>query len=519
MPPERFAGSHGPSALLRTKIHSPFSREEKMILKRCVAAAVLLCLTPLLLAQGVAPSPAGAADPEFGRWAATPPMGWNSWDCFGPTVAEAEVRANAEYMATHLRPYGWEYIVVDIRWCVENDKAHGYNETDPVLAMDEYGRLQPAVNRFPSAAGGLGFKPLADYVHGLGLKFGIHIMRGIPKLAVERRTPVLGTARTAADISSTRQLCTWLRDMYTVEADSAGAQDYYNSLFALYVSWGIDFIKVDDIADPYHADEIAMIRKAIDGCGRPIVLSLSPGPTHPENAGHASAHANMWRLTADFWDNWTQLEEHFALFATWISHMRPGHWPDGDMLPLGRIGLRAERGDPRHSRFTPDETVTLLTLFCICRSPLMFGGHLPDTDPFTLALITNGEALSVLQKSRNNRLLFSEGGRIAWAADDAESGDTFVALFYTGADPGGANSAGAAATSGSGRLERAAGAAAGAAAGDSVRMQLPTARLGLMGKIRVRDLWAQQPLGTFHHVIPVDVRSHGARLLRVHPVR
>jgi hypothetical protein len=68
----------------------------------------------------------------FLNWASTPPLGWNSWDCYGPTVTEKEVKANADYMAKYLKEFGWKYIVVDIRWYVENDKAHGYNEKDPI---------------------------------------------------------------------------------------------------------------------------------------------------------------------------------------------------------------------------------------------------------------------------------------------------------------------------------------------------------------------------------------------------
>lgn len=372
---------------------------------------------------------------DFGSWASTPPMGWNSWDCFGPTVTEREVRANADYMADHLKQFGWQYIVVDIRWYVENDKAHGYNEKDPVMAVDDYGRLLPAVNRFPSAAGGKGFKPLADYVHSRGLKFGIHIMRGVPRVAVERNTPILGTKLSARDIYSTKNSSAWLRDMYTVNADAPGAQEYYNSLFRLCASWGLDFVKVDDISSPYHGDEIELIRKAINNGGRHIVLSLSPGPTPLENAEHVRRRANMWRIIGDFWDNWTQLEEHFSLFEKWIPSMYPGHWPDGDMLPLGRIGIRAEQGDPRMADLTKDEQITLMSLFLICRSPLMFGGNLPDNDPFTLDLITNGEALNVLQRSRNNRLLSDNGDRIAWMADEVGTSSKYVALFHVDRKP------------------------------------------------------------------------------------
>jgi hypothetical protein len=368
---------------------------------------------------------------NYTDFALTPPMGWNSWDCYGPTVTEQEVKANADYMAAHLKKYGWEYVVVDIRWYIENDKAHGYNEKDAVIVMDDYGRLMPAVNRFPSSSDSKGFKPLADYIHSKGLKFGIHIMRGIPKLAVEKNTPILGSDATAKDIYNTEKLCAWLGDMYTVNAAGRGSQEYYNSLFNLYASWGIDFVKVDDLSRPYHKDEIEMIRRAIDGCRRPIVLSASPGETPIENASHVSTHANMWLIIDDFWDNWSQLNMHFPLFEKWIPYMGPGHWPDGDMLPLGRIGIRAERGDNRMSMFTKDEQYTLMSLFLICRSPLMFGGNLPDNDEFALNLITNDEALAVLQKSRNNKLLLNEGGKIIWTADDLNSGDKYVALFFT----------------------------------------------------------------------------------------
>jgi alpha-galactosidase len=378
---------------------------------------------------------AGLFSQDFGSWATTPPMGWNSWDCFGPTVTEQEVKENANYMAAHLKAAGWQYVVVDIRWYVDNDKSHGYNEKDPVINMDDHGRVVPAVNRFPSSTGGKGFRPLADYIHRLGLKFGIHIMRGVPKLAVERRAPILGTKLTAADIHRTANQCTWLHDMYTVDANKPGAQEYYNSLFALYAFWGLDFVKVDDISSPYHTDEIEMIRKAIDHCGRRIVLSLSPGPTPLEQAAHVGSHANMWRIIGDFWDNWGQLEEHFSLFEKWTPFMRPGHWPDGDMLPLGRIGIRAEQGDPRMSNFTRDEQTTLMSLFAICRSPLMFGGNLPDNDRFTLDLLTNKEVLTVLQRSKNNRLLFDDGEKVAWIADDAGSSDRYVALFYVDRKP------------------------------------------------------------------------------------
>ena len=279
-------------------------------------AATVLCSSCAQKKETSQPEPFKAG--EFKEWAQTPPMGWNSWDCYGPTVEEHEVKANADYMADKLKEYGWEYIVVDIRWFVENDKAGGYNQTDPRYVLDEYGRYQPAVNRFPSAKDGKGFKELADYVHGKGLKFGIHIMRGIPKVAVEKKLPVKGADGITADqIYSPELQCEWLRDNYTVVADKPGAQEYYNSIFELYASWGVDFIKIDDLSRPYHLGEIELIRNAIDHCGRPIVLSTSPGETPVANADHVRSHANMWRMVDDVWDTWPHITHLFDVAQRW----------------------------------------------------------------------------------------------------------------------------------------------------------------------------------------------------------
>lgn len=369
---------------------------------------------------------------SFHQWAPTPPMGWNSWDCYGPTVTEDEVKANADYMAKHLKAYGWEYVVVDIRWFVANDKAHGYNQTDPQYSIDEFGRFIPAVNRFPSSANGKGFKPLADYIHSLGLKFGIHIMRGVPVIAVEKTLPVKGTTVTAHDIHSRENQCTWLRDMYTVVPGKAGSQEYYNSLFDLYASWGVDFVKVDDLSSPiYFEQEVEMIRKAIDRTGRKILLSTSPGETPIDHADHVMAHANMWRTVGDFWDSWRQLKEHFEVFSRWNKFRSTGAYPDGDMLPLGRLSIRGERGDDRMTAFTQDEQYTLMTLWSIFKSPLMFGGDLPSNDEFTKKLLTNKEVLNVLKSSVKNRELLRTEEKAIWVAEDPLTKDTYLAMFNT----------------------------------------------------------------------------------------
>lgn len=361
----------------------------------------------------------------FHAWARKPPMGWNSWDSFATTVTESQTRAQAAFMAGNLKKHGWEYVVVDIQWYEPGATGYDYRKGAP-LVMDEWGRLLPAENRFPSAMGGEGFKPLANYVHSLGLKFGIHLMRGIPRLAVERNLPVKGTNVRAQDIANKSSICPWNPDMYGVDMSKPGAQDYYDSVFALIASWGVDYVKVDDISRPYHdhEKEIEAIRKAIDRTGRPIVLSLSPGETALTAAGHVKQHANLWRISDDFWDNWPALYEQFARLNHWNAHRAPGAWPDADMLPFGVIDL-----GKRTTRFTKDEQYTVMTLWSIARSPLMHGGDMTKMDDFTLSLLTNDEVLAVNQSSENNRPLFDRDNLIGWTADVPGSPDKYVALF------------------------------------------------------------------------------------------
>ncbi len=374
----------------------------------------LLMLTPLSAA-------------EFHSWAPTPPMGWNSWDNFATTVTEAQTKAQADYMAEHLKAHGWSYIVVDIQWYEPGAESHAYRE-NAVLVMDEFGRLQPATNRFPSAADGRGFTDLAAYVHDLGLKFGIHLMRGIPRQAVEKNVPIKGTSLHARDIADTESICPWNPDMYGVDMRKPGAQDYYDSVFELIASWGVDYVKVDDISRPYHEHqpEIEAIRRAIDRTGRPLVLSLSPGATALTAAKHVREHANLWRISDDFWDRWLALREQFNGLAQWNDARHPGAWPDADMLPFGVLEL-----GKRTTRFTRDEQHTVMTLWSIARSPLMHGGDLTKTDAFTLALLTNDEVLAVNQHSTGNRPLFEHDDLIAWVADVPASADKYLAVFNT----------------------------------------------------------------------------------------
>ena len=386
------------------------------------------CVTSSLLALWLLTAPLARGPetiPVFRTWAPTPPMGWNSWDNFGTTITEEQTKHQADFMAAHLKAHGWQYIVVDIQWYEPGAQGHAYRP-DATLTMDGFGRLTPAPNRFPSAAAGAGFKPLADYVHSLGLKFGIHLMRGIPRQAVEGNLPVKGTRHRASQIADRDSLCPWNPDMFGVDMSKPGAQDYYDSVFDLIASWGVDYVKVDDIARPYgeHEAEIEAIRRAIDRTGRPIVLSLSPGETPLTAAAHVQQHANLWRISDDFWDRWLALHEQFDRMRNWSPHRVTGAWPDADMLPFGVLDLGR-----RSTRFTRDEQITVMTLWSIGRSPLMHGGDMTRTDAFTLSLLTNDEVLAVNQHSANNRPLFDRDELIAWVADVPGSPDKYLAVF------------------------------------------------------------------------------------------
>jgi hypothetical protein len=380
-----------------------------------------------VLVAGGAPFAASSGQPEpaFFQWALTPPMGWNSWDSFATTITEAQAKAQADVMAAQLARYGWRYLTVDIQWYEPNATGYDYRK-GARLSMDEWGRLLPAPNRFPSATGGVGFEALADYVHGKGLKFGVHLMRGIPRQAVEANTPVKGTPYRAADIANRNSVCEWNTDMYGVDMTKPGAQAYYDSVFELFASWGVDFVKVDDLSRPYPANqaEVAAVRTAIDRTGRPMVLSLSPGETALTAADHVKRHANMWRISDDFWDNWPALAEQFERLRKWAPSCGPGHWPDADMLPFGVLDLGR-----RTTHFTRDEQRTVMTLWSMARSPLIMGGDLTKLDEFTLALLTNDEVLAVDQYSSGGRELFNQKSLIGWIADAPNSTDKYVALF------------------------------------------------------------------------------------------
>ena len=427
----------------------------------------------------------GNATPAFWKLAPTPPMGWNSYDYYGATVTEAQYLANAQYLQKHLLPCGYQYAVIDYLWFDPTQATPGVWKRGP-LAMDKFGRLLPSLNKFPSAHGGVGFKPLAQKIHTMGLKFGFHIMRGIPRQAVVANTPIEGSTYTARDAADVHSICVWNNDMYGVRGNTPAGQAYYDSLMRLYHSWGTDFIKVDDLSRPYHKDEIHAIRNALNKFAPGIVFSTSPGATPVAQGNDITHHANMWRIRDDFWDSWPILNNMIDLVAAWKGFAGPGHWPDCDMICLGHIGEDAV-GGLRMTHFTMDEQRTMMTLWGIAPSPLILGMDLTKMDPWTLSLIANPEMLAINQDPLGAQgIRVTQHGELESWAKKLHNGDLAMAMFNRGNKNG-------------------------------MPVTAAWTGLGVPDRAVVRDIWNQRTLGEFNGKIELPVASHGAHLLRISP--
>jgi alpha-galactosidase len=455
-------------------------------------------LMALLLTGCNSPSTQSESSTAQGMVAQTPPMGWNSWNCLGIEATEDQVMAVADYMAEHLKDYGWEYVVVDAGWYHPHHftTPEWNDHPTPPQLIDEYGRLIPDPVKFPSSAGGHGFKPLADYVHSKGLKFGIHIMRGVPWNAAEENKPIKGTSFTAADIADKENRCEWAKMMYGINTDHEAADAYYQSLIELYSSWGVDYIKADDMSRPFRTGEVAALWNAASSAERDIVISLSPGAAPLAAAHDLKANANLWRISNDFWDSWKLLKQQFEYCRNWAQHITPGHWPDADMLALGKLRkngvgeweagfheLTPDKVKDEYSRFTPDEQLTHMNLWAIFRSPLMMGGYIPENDDFTLKLMTSRDLIRINQHSRNNREVAFTDDWSVWTALDQETEDIYTALFNTG---------------------------------ENVQeVSVTFADLGISSATEIKDIWTGELITAQNQVISIMLQPHASVMLKI----
>jgi hypothetical protein len=418
-----------------------------------------------------------------------PPMGWNSWDSYGLTIDETQFKANVDVMAKRLKAAGYEYAVVDEGWYLENPQKK--KDEKFVYRMDANGRYVPALSRFASAKEDAGFKAVSEYVHAQGLKFGIHIIRGIPKEAVTANVAIAGSSFHASDAAVTSDTCPWNPDNFGVKDDAAG-QAWYDSLMKQYAGWGVDYIKVDCIAShPYKGDEIRMIHTAIAKTGRAIVLSLSPGPAPLDKNAEVAANAQLWRISDDVWDQWERpanehfpqgVKNQFEVIASWQKYVKPGNWPDADMLPVGSLGPVPGWGSPRKTRLTEDEQKTLLTLWAISRSPLFVGANLTELDDWTAALLTNADVIGMNQQGHEQQLASESGDLRAWTTKGA-SGRYDLALFNLG--------------------------------DLAMRVEIPLRKCGLPAETYMaRDLWEKRDEGKIDRVTGT-IAPHGVILLEL----
>ncbi len=449
---------------------------------------------------------AAVAEPFHG-WALTPPLGWNSWDSFGQAVTEDEVKANADFMAARLAELGWRYVVVDIEWSEPQRLGPDY----PVRSkseVDAFGRFVPAASRFPSSAGGRGFKPLADYVHRKGLKFGVHIVRGIPRLAVERNTPIEGIALPGRRRRRQGGFLRLERGPMGRRRQEARGPGLVRLPLPPARGVGGRFRQGRRPLLPRRGDRHAAPGHRPDGPAHraePVLRADAArrGPRRSSRTptrGACSATSGIIGTRSCPPSGGSTIGPRMP---------GPGHWPEPDMLPLGHLRFLPEGWSKNVTRnpgyfamashggredvpnfLSRDEQRTVMTLWAISRSQMMFGGHLPASDAWTLSLITNPGVLAVNQRSRMNRQLFHANGLAAWTADDPSSGARYVAVFNV-----------------SDREEK------GPEAGIAVPVRL--ADMGLAGPVAVTDVWSGRPVGVVNGEFAPVVPYHGAGLFRL----
>jgi alpha-galactosidase len=430
----------------------------------------------------------------------TPPMGFNSYDCLSYSATEDEMKAIADTMAKKYQNYGWEYVCIDWCWSYPgmsgshpnqtwNNNVDGNPTASTRLTMDAYGRLMPDTVRHPSSKGAQGFKPLADYIHAKGLKFGIHIMRGIPRQAVYANTPIYGSSYRAGDAANKNENCAWLNQMYGLNFNSPAARAYLSSIFSMYAAWGVDYIKIDDLmnsnVNPRTSFKtyIQAYREAIDSTHRPMVFSTSPGATPIGDSVFIRTYANQWRMADDLWDNWSSLNNMIDLCSRWYPNIGPGHFPDADMIPIGYLSQRGPVGSPRWSGLTGVEQRCMMTVWCIARSPLIWGGDVRKNRAAEDSLMTNPEVIEANQRTKNNRTRTATSAQQIWTADHADSAQVKYVAFINRSS-------------------------------STATMSINLATLGL-SSCTVRDCWARQNIDTVSGSFSRSIPGHGAGLFRL----
>lgn len=395
--------------------------------------AIIFGSTILLEAQGQKKSSINNKNSSSNTLAKTPPLGYNSFDSYGINIYEEVAMKEIDAFIEKFSQFGYKYFIIDNGWFAypESKMVDGLlvptgDKANPMdVSVDEYGIPKPAKEYFPN-----GLKPMIDKLHTKGLKFGVHLMRGIPRVAVEKNLPIKGTKYRAKDIYTTYDDCTWCTFMHGVDMTKQGSQEYYNSVFKKFAEWGIDFVKVDHVT--HFPAEIEGYVKAIAQCGRPMILSLSAGGTSNLDYLQTYRKTNMVRTTPDIWDEQIAIDRSFASMRKWQGLEQKGFWPDLDMIPFGELCLlrlpevqipkgnkSAEEvmGKMHHwCKLSEPQKETFITQRAISSSPIMIGGSMITMDEHSYKLLTNAEMLACVKNGVHGKLVFEENNVELWSA-------------------------------------------------------------------------------------------------------
>ncbi|MGE4489046.1 MAG: putative Ig domain-containing protein [Kiritimatiellales bacterium] len=397
-----------------------------------------------------------------------PPLGWNSWNCWGHRVSQENVLASARAMVDKgLIHYGWTYINIDDTWQGKRGGPHQAILPDP--------------DKFPD------MKKLCDDVHALGLKIGIY------------STPWVTSYAGYIGGSSDNPSGDWNR------ADFAGKNwhdrgmnfrygrySFATNDAAQWAEWGIDYLKYD--WRPNDTGNTVAMADALENSGRDIIYSLSNnGPVG--SAKLFEKRVQCWRTTGDLKDRWDSPGPNMNLLQVWEMHRAwlnagtrggPGHFPDADMLVVGQVVERNQGESLRPSRLTADEQYTHISLWALWSCPLLIGCPIEQLDDFTLGLLANAEVLDVQQDERGiaGDTVYNEKDVeiiVKTLADESRA----IGLFNRNGKP------------------------------QIITVDWRDA--GLDGKQIIRDLWRQKDLGVFEQSFSANVPAHGVVLVRAEP--
>jgi hypothetical protein len=444
-------------------------------------AAVLVALA--LAAGAAVAAEAPAAVGESNGVGTTPAMGWSSWSFIRHDPTAADIEAQAAAMASSgLKAAGYDYINVDDFWY----DCPGSQGPD----VDSYGRWVTNASEFPpSSSGENGIEVVADYVHSLGLKFGLYVTPGISEQAVTENTPIEGTSYTADEIAtSTSENNYNCGGMVGINYSAPGAQAFIDSWADEFASWGVDYVKLDGVGDS-DIDDVQAWSAALEQTGRPIHLELSNN-LDIANAATWAQYSNGWRTGGDIecycgsggssypLTDWSNVQSRFAQVAQWQPYGGPGAFNDYDSIEVGNGAT--------DDGITDAEAQSQLSLWAMGAAPLILGVDLTNLNSTELGYLTNSAVIAVDQDGIDAHRIVSNVNQQAFAKTE-QNGDVILGLFnYNGSG--------------------------------SQTVTVSLAAAGIRGSVTATNLWTGASAGTLSGTYSVTLGPGAVQLLKLVPV-